>query len=66
MQYEHEAELAANIVIAAIQSGRIEVRAKDVATYYATIFEQIVCSEKIAQSTNEASFCSDNMPEMGV
>ena len=25
MQYEHEAELAANIVIAAIQSGRIEV-----------------------------------------
>ena len=46
MQYEHEAELAANIVVAALQSGKLEGRAKDVATYYATIFEQIICSDK--------------------
>ena len=47
MSYKDEAELAVQIVIAAIQSGKISAESAEyVASYYATIFNQIIASSK--------------------
>ena len=65
MQSEKTAELATQIVVAALQSGKIEVKAENIAVFYATIFAQIIASEKAAQP-DDSSHKSIDLPRIGM
>ena len=57
MQYEKSAELAVQIVVAAIQNGLLgSHNVKDVCDYYEKIHKQLLQTEKEANAQAQASF----------